>query len=413
MSSGAMPDQNVDNENTDGTPENHMQSHQSRSSRDLGRNIHLRCVAFRDHAIEICRKHRAFLLSVVLPTFVVALYLLFIATPQFVSEAHFVVRGHSPAPAPPSLATMLQGSSAGQENTFLVADFIKSRDAMQALQRKSGLNDVFARKEGDFFARYPAFFDARDAEHFFRYYKRHVTAVTDDQTGVTKLRVRTFRPEDSQRIAEALLAESEALVNRMNERQKINSTKAAREEVKNIQATLKETERQIALYRNKTALINPERESAPMLKSIGALEELKLTTQMQLSQLKDTAPNSPMIKIYKQHISVLDREIKRAKERITGDDASLVPKIRGFDELITQRELLIKVLGAAMSSLEAAKAQANRQMVYVDVVVQPDLPDWPAYPANILTIVVVFCSLLTLYAMCKMLIMGAHEHSAH
>src|SRR5687768_455715 len=54
-------------------------------------------------------RRNAFKLTVVLPTLLAAAYLVFVATPQYDSEARFLIRGRS-APTPTGIGDMLQGA---------------------------------------------------------------------------------------------------------------------------------------------------------------------------------------------------------------------------------------------------------------------------------------------------------------
>ncbi|WP_236646538.1 capsule biosynthesis protein [Aristophania vespae] len=352
--------------------------------------------------------HKPFCITVILPTVITAFYLYVIAAPQYISEAHFVVHGHSTQPSSPlSLSNLVQSGSTTSENTYVVQDYMVSRDAVHKLSKKLDFNAIFNPKKADFLARYPAFFDFKDKEHFFRYYKRHVKVVMDSETGISKLKVRSFNAVDSQNIAHALLKISEDLVNEINKRQRENTTRTARKEVEKLQNELYKVNSQLAEYRTQTAMLDPDKQSTPLLGSITSLQQLLLTYRMQLTQLEQAAPHNPMISVYRQHIKVLKKEIEQAQLDITGaQNESLVPKIRGYDDLILQRKLLTHLLASATASLETAQAQADKQMIFVDVPVQPNLPDWPEYPYALLCLAVVFVCFLFIHVMVRMLILG-------
>jgi capsular polysaccharide transport system permease protein len=356
-------------------------------------------------------RHLQFLLTVMLPTTLVALYLLLIATPQYISEAHFVVHGPTSQQSF-SLANLLQSSgSSGSEDTYVVQDYMQSRDAAEILVKNDELLNIFNRPEADFFARYTTFFRKNDFEHFYTYYKRHIYAELDSTTEISTLEVRTFRAKDSQHIARALLDASEALVNEMNRRQRANTIQSAVQEVDISEQRLRNINTQLAAYRNKTSMLDPLLQSTPMLGSITTLQNLLTGARMQLSQLKLSVPSSPLIVVYERQISILEDQISHSESQITGPDTSLVPKITGYDDLVLQRALEERILAGATEALETAKAQANRQMIYVDEVAQPNTPDWPAYPRNMVVLVIVFFSFLGIHVMARLLMAGAREHS--
>lgn len=363
---------------------------------------------------EKVSNNKPFSIFVIFPTLLTALYLFVIASPQYISEAHFVVRGHS-SQSGLSLSSLIQssGGSSGptSENTYVVQDYMQSRDAAQLLIKQNNLYDVFARPEADFIGRFPFLLWPRDFEHFYKYYQRHVLAEQDSETNISILTVRTFRAADSQRIARALLDAGENLVNEINRRQRENLIRVTRQEMEESQEKLRKINVQLGEYRNSISLLDPMRQSAPLLSSISSLRNMLTSTNMQLSQLQQSAPGSPLIAAYQRQAAILSEQIKQASKQITGSDESLVPKITGYEDLIVQRDIQQRVLLSNVASLEAAKEQANQQMIYVDEVTEPNVPDWPEYPRNILVLVIVFFSSLGLYLMGSLLIAGAREHS--
>ncbi|ARW17170.1 capsule biosynthesis protein [Komagataeibacter europaeus] len=357
--------------------------------------------------------HIPFMIFVVLPTSLVFLYLTLIATPQYISEAHFVVRGRS-GQSGISLSSILQssgGSGATSENTYVVEDYMQSRDAAELLIKQNNLLDIYKRPEADFFARYPMFGMPQDFEHFYLYYKRHVLVEQDSETNISILTVRTFRAEDSQKIARALLDAGENLVNEINRRQRENLIHATSLEMQASEAKLRDINQKLAEYRNVVALIDPMRQSVPMINFVTTLQNMLTTTNMQLGQLRQSAPNSPLIAAYQRQADILSEQIKKSGGEITGSNNSLVPKITGYDDLMVQREIQQRVLASNVASLEAAKQQADQQMIYVDEVAQPNAADWPEYPRNIIVLIITICSTLGLYAMGRLLIAGAEERN--
>src|SRR5262249_41458988 len=142
-----------------------------------------------------------------------------IAADQYESEARFVVRSTARPDAGGSLAFLTQlklGRS--QDDSFIVQDFMISRDAIEKLKARLPLVSMFDNERADFLARYPSILYGRKQEEFFLYFQKMVTVSHEDKSGISTLRVRAFRPDDARDIAETLLLLSENLVNRINTR---------------------------------------------------------------------------------------------------------------------------------------------------------------------------------------------------
>ena len=170
--------------------------------------------------VRLLRK--PFFLLVILPSLIAAFYFYGIAAPQYVSEARFVVHsrgndGGGPAAALRAAAGGGLGGlggvmSSGEANS--IRNFLSSLDAVVQANEKLDLIELWRRPEADFLAR--LWFT--EPERIARFYNHMVNVTLDPMTGVTTLRVRSFRPEDSRELAETLLISAEDLVNRLSQR---------------------------------------------------------------------------------------------------------------------------------------------------------------------------------------------------
>lgn len=354
------------------------------------------------------RRFIPFFLVVVLPTLVATGYLFGVATDQYVSEARFVVRGAAQQ-GPGLLSSFLQstGVTRAQDDTYAVQDYILSRDALRELVQQEGIKEVFDRPEADFLSRYPNYFFGDTFEFLFRHYLRHVDVRMDTTTGVSELTVVTYRAEDSRRIAAAVLAAGERLVNRMNDRQRENTLKDARKEVQLAESRMLDVSSRIAEFRNREALLDPNRQSVPMLQAITNLQARLTAVKLEISQLQ---ANSPLLSSARQRATALQAQIDEARSKITGSDNSLVPKLREFDILTLEREFADKQLASATASLETARINADRQQLYLEAIVAPNEADYALYPKRFVSLAIVLATMFGVYVMGALLIAGAREH---
>ncbi len=380
--------------------------------------IYLRKALLRNMAgtVRWLRKQWDFSLIVLLPTAVVAVYLLCLASPQYISETHFLVRGKSiNNSAMGGLSSLLETSHGGSQDTYAVQDYMMSRDALKMLIEKVHINKLFNDSSADFLAKFPSFFLRKDFESFYSYYRRHIDARIDEETGISHLKVRTFSALNSQRIAQTLLDAGEKLVNEINDRQRYNTLHAAQMELDTSLKELHDTEMQLAIYRYSNEIIDPMKQAIPMVGTALSLETKLSMLEAEKKQLILSAPNSPLIKVYAQRIASIQAQMSGMQAHITGQkgegQGSLVPKLLGYDELTVKKSIIEKKILAETSALEMAKAQADRQMLYVTVVAQPSLPDYPEYPKNLAFLFITFLSALLVYATGKLLVAGAREHA--
>lgn len=368
-------------------------------------------------AVGWLRQKWVFTAVVIFPTILVAFYLWVIAAPQYISEAHFLVRGKAPGSGSTGgLASLLESGHGSSQDTYAVQDYMMSRDALRMLVQNVHIKDVFNRPYADFFAKFPSVFTRRDFESFYTYYKSHVKAQIDDETGISHLRVRTFSAKDSQVIAQTLLNFGEKLVNDINERQRDNTLHAAQAELDQSIRDLHDVEIQLAAYRYSNAIIDPMKQAVPMMGAKLSLETTLSMVEAEKKQLEITAPNSPLRKVYDQRIASIRAQMKNAQAQITGGNekevrGSLVPKLLGYDELEIKKTIIEKKIASEIAGLEMAKAQADRQMLYVTVVAAPNLPDYAEYPRDVVFLLITFFTCLGAYATGVLLVAGAREHA--
>lgn len=359
------------------------------------------------------RRRIVFLLTVVMPTLLAIIYYGFVAAPQYVSQADFIVRGQMPQ-TPGLLAGILSsgGGAGGSEDTYAVQDYVMSRDAAKLLLETQDLAKVFNPPEADALSRFPNFYTGQTFEHFYRFYQKHIKAELDTTTGLSTLSVRTFDAATSQRIARAILTASEQLVNKMNARQRENTIASSMRERNAAIGRLQAVNMQIDAYRNQTGLLDPQRQSQPLLTDLAGLDTARMSTRVQLEQLRRSTPKSPLIEVLTRRLHALDQEIDNSAAKVTGDNKSFVPKISGYQDLLFQRQLLEKEVGAAATALDTARIQADRQQLYLEEISQPNLPDYPSYPRSAANVAVVFVTMLGIYLIGALLLAGAREHKS-
>jgi capsular polysaccharide transport system permease protein len=356
-------------------------------------------------------KRLPLLLFVVLPTLLSAVYFFAFAAEQYVSEAKFVVRGAA-GPSPGVLSTLLQGAgmSRAQDDTFAVQDYILSRDAMRELNKTVNLRALFARPEADVLSSFPLPYMSNTFEHLYKHYLTKVDVSYDSTTGVTALMVKGFRPEDAATIARGLLQAGERLVNRMNDRQRDNTMLDARREVALAEARVQKVAADLANFRNREALLDPNKQSVSLLQAITDMTNRVTAAKTQLGELSRSSPQSPLIQPIQRRITVMQGQIDEARSRITGSDQSMVPQITEFDSLTLQREFADREFSSAVSFLDTARLNAERQQLYLDEIVQPNEADWAAYPKRFADVAIVFATCFGLFTIGKLLVAGAREH---
>ncbi|MEP7456733.1 capsule biosynthesis protein [Phyllobacterium sp. SB3] len=368
--------------------------------------------SFLDRALFWIRNHLLVLIVVALPTGLATVYYGAIASDQYLSETRFVVRSPN-RNAAGLLSGFLQstGFVRAQDDSYVVMEFIESRAAAGDMAEHGGLREILSRPEADFLTRFPAPWGKPTGEALYQHYLDFVTIETDSGGGVTTLRVRAFRPEDAQTLAQALLDRAEMLINRLNDRARQDAVRFARIEVADSEKRLRDLQKSLTDFRNKVAMVDPSKQSASMFEMIAKLSDDVAQNKAQLASLIEQTPQSPQIQSMRSTIDAKEQQIIEERARIVGDDASMAPLIAEYEQLLLQRELGMRMLESSATSLENAKLEAQRQQLYLERIVNPNRPDYAMYPKRIKSILMIFALCFAVFWIARFFRNQIYDHS--
>ena len=235
-----------------------------------------------------------YLCAVVGPTLLAGTYFGILAADRYEAEARFVVRTPSAAAAS-QITNLVQGSGIvrSTDDAYIVHAYIRSRDAVIKLAADNDLVARLTRPEADFIWSYPGFLRRPSAERLWRHFQDFITIDFDQTTGITTLKVQSFRPEDAREVAVALLANSETLINGMSERAQKEALDTATREVTQTRERAQLALDRITEFRRRNAMIDPGRVSTAALETITKLALEIASTNAELSELKRASPDSP------------------------------------------------------------------------------------------------------------------------
>jgi capsular polysaccharide transport system permease protein len=361
------------------------------------------------------RTRKAFLLVVVLPTLLVAGYYYLIATRQYESEAHFLVRTAGQQQMPgiglSQALSAATGISSAQGEAMGVADYLTSHDAVAALARDTKLVERFQRARVDPLTR--LYGNPPTPERLLKYFRDRVTVKYSAETGITTLTVHAFSSQDSYDIVEHMLELGEARVNVLNRRSYADSIATAQRQLNDTERGLAKTQVAITHFRKNRGDIDPKASGEAQITLVSTLTADISNARAQLAAMgKMINHSSPQYQALSARVAALEAQLAAQSNRLTGDSRAIVNDISGYETLRMQQEFLTKRYEAAASSLEKAREQAQRQQLYVVRIVEPNLPVKALFPERGKIVLTVFVALLIAFALGWLIVAGMREHAA-
>lgn len=349
---------------------------------------------------------------VVLPTCLAVAYFAFFAADRYESEARFILRspGRTISAQLPNLL-QAAGIARASDDGYIVQEFLQSRDAMEVLEKHSDLKAAYAAGGHDFIWRFPNFFTSKTDEGLYWHYQRMTSAEFDNTTGVSILKMQAFTPEAAQRLAAALLESAEGLVNRLNERARQDALKMADAEVERMKARALAAQAALTTFRERERLVDPNQVTLAVLETIAKLSVEVATLSVQIGELERTSRNSPQIMPLRSRRSAIEAQIVTERHRLAGDAQAIAPRIAEYERLMLEREFAAKALITAMTALETARVEAQRQQVYLEKIATPARPDYPTYPWRVVWCLVTLVAGYMTWRMWRILVKDAVEHA--
>ena len=342
-------------------------------------------------AAVLRRRHRtvitSFLAAVVLPFVLATGYLYLIAVDQYASKVGFAVRSEEMSSANELLGGLSMLTKASSSDSDILYRFIQSQTMVERVAARIDLSQAYSRPSFD-----PVFAYDTDGtiEDLVDYWQRMVKITYDSGTGLIEVEVRAFTPEDAQMIARAIVDESTALINELSAKARLDATRYAKEELNLALIRLKSAREERTRFRSRSQIIDPQVDIQSQMGLLGSLETQLAQAFIDLNlALETSSSDDPRVTQARRRIDVIQGLIEQERIKFGGglggeNDAAPendYPTLLGeFERLTVDVEYANSSYLAAMASLDAANAQAQRQSRYLAAYTTPSLPQASLYP---------------------------------
>src|SRR6202789_4540110 len=362
----------------------------------------------------LLHRHWLFVVMVLAPTLGAIVYYGLIASDVYVSESRFLVRNSQQQSSSGIVGALLQGTGLGGhtgDDSSSVHDYILSRDALKELDEKLDMRKSFSKPDVDLFDRFPGLGLSRSFEKFYLYYGKHVAVEYDPSSSISILTVRAFTAEDAYKINHALLDMSERLVNTLNDRSRRDLIDFADHEVKIASDKAKDAAIALFTYRSGKSVFEPDKQAMVQLEGVAKIQQELVTTETERAQLEKLSPDNPQIGALTDRAEALRNAIASEASKVTSANGSFSARATDFERLTLDVEFADKQLGITLAELESGRAEALQKQIYIETLVQPNLPDKAMQPKRFRSMFTVLILSLFGWAVASILIASVREHA--
>ena len=295
---------------------------------------------------------------------------------------------------------MFSGTSlANSQDSITVQSYLTSRGAMLRLEEDIGFREFYASEDIDRLQRLDP--DASN-ERVFRQYKKSIKIGYDPTEGVIRMEVIAADPQVSASFSENLLEYAEERVNDLSKQKREDGMRDALAGFETAQKNRRDTQEALIRLQVENG-VDPEAEIVAIRAQITTYEGLLIEKELALSALLDNPrPN-------KAKVDGARSDVRRLKEQLAKLNVKMNSATEGDNSLAKQAVTMQlakadlaaadMVLQSAQTAMEQARTEANRQVRYLTVAVQPVAPQEPTYPRRFENTILAFLIFAGIYLM--------------
>ncbi len=326
---------------------------------------------------------RGFLLLVVLPTLAFVAWQARYVADQYAVEIRFAVRPADPARGALP-AGMMAGLAGANTDAYAVVQHLQSPEAIIAAGRHADIRAILGNPVADWFHRLDP---AAPVEVARRAWQRQVRPYFDRASGIVAVEMRAFSPEDALALASAVEGAAEDAVNAMSARSRAELLAAAERDVAAAEARFAAARAAVQGFRDRQQVVDPRRTAEGYSQHLVRLQSEQIAMTAQLASLRRVmSDNAGVVMQLRESLRATEQQIGAVQARITAEEPggpALSATIGGFEAMETEVIFAQRAYEAAMGALERARAEAQRQQVFLAPVVRPVAPQQAEYPARI------------------------------
>ena len=335
------------------------------------------------------------LISVFLATS--AFYCFFIGRDRYTSVSEFVIQ--QAAPLEGTTASILGGSATSPQVLTSLVDGQYLQVYLESSDVKNRLFPDGKKLEKAYRPKFPdiwtGLYTNSSVPEQLDFYRKQLTAAPQPMSGSVILTTSGFTPKQAFELNTALIKQSRRFVNEVNQSINAEQNKFALKEVDLAELNLKSASRSLELFREKNGNLSVESEQAATSSFISGLEsqlvELKVEEAALRRQYRD--PNAPEVSYVADQVKELEVQIRQERNRSVSKDLNtLVLEEAG---LISDVKFATESLQSARLASDNSRRESQRQLKFVVVLSQPELPvvpdqnwRWQAFLASVGIVVV-------------------------
>jgi capsular polysaccharide transport system permease protein len=359
----------------------------------------------------------SFLVAVIVPTLVVGLYLALFSKDQYRAEMRLAVRGNVEKLAGAEdwgyFGFLIRLNN--NQESLILATYIRSRAMIERVEKRLDLRTIFNRPRLDVWARLGS---DPTIDDFERYWQRMVDVSVQAISGIVTVQVRAFTPADALAILEAVRVESEDLVNELSDRTRADTMASAERRLVAEAADLSDVRLSFQRYRGEQGVIDAGAAAKGAVDDASDLEKERIRRATELAAARQTLDaDAPSLRHLGPRIQAIDDSLANVRRGtpVPGDPnaAGASPHQRlKYDWLTVQNDMSEHRVKSAETALDRARADLDKQQVFLSVFSPPALPERPSFPNRGKALLTALIGSFVIWSLGKLSLASVRDHDS-
>ncbi|MEM8692362.1 MAG: capsule biosynthesis protein [Pseudomonadota bacterium] len=335
-----------------------------------------------------------------LPTLIAGYYFFAVATPMYATKSEFLII-QSDNQGGAGIGGLLSGTQfATNADSIATQSYMQSKDAMLRLDRDAGFKAHFTQNWIDPIQRLTV---EPTNEEAYRTYQRNVKIGFDPTEGMIRMEVIAADPQIAQTFSERLIAYAEDRVNNLSQQKREDQMRDALLSYENAEEERRTAQKALVKLQVESSTIDPEGVITALRGQINTVELQLIEKELQLAALLDNPrPNQARVEGARSEVLRLQDQLDKLNERMItasrGENslAQLSVRIKMAQADLVTRDALLQ---SALQQVEQTRMEANRQVRYLTVAVEPVASEEPSYPRAFENTILAFLIFAGIYLM--------------
>lgn len=359
---------------------------------------------------------------VLMPLLVVTFYLGLLASDRFSVEVKLAVRSQeTPAVDALGVFSSFGGGGGTASDSYILIDYLLGRGMVEEMTRTVDVRRMYSNSSVDWISRLDA---TRPIEEIVEYWQKMVTASFEPATGIVRIEVTAYDREETVKLANAVVAAADGLVNRLSAESRHDALKAATTELERAEQRQRLIRAAMRKFREQEQIADPIRRAGAQQEMIekakGELQRIETELQTARGFMKDDAPSIVVLKNQRaamlKQIDELQKEVgvegsASGEAGKAGGRRAVASMLATYEELEAERQFAEKAYLSALASLERARYDADRKQRFLAVFEKPGTPEEAKYPRTLRDITVAFLAFGLLWGLGVFIVFGIREHT--